>query len=200
MKKKYLALLIHGFNVWDGGRQTVGKLRPFFADINMPYIMLNYGHFGLLDTRFKNDKIAKRVVRACSSANLAGYKVIAVGHSNGCAIIHRATTKYLAAIEQAVYINPALKKDLVPGKQVLRVDVWHSPSDRPVKLAKLLPFANARPWGEMGATGYRGDDGRMRNRDKEYDYRVDSCEHSDMFKMEKLAFFGPKVVSTLIED
>ncbi len=98
-----------------------------------------------------------------------------------------------------MYINPALKKDLVPGSQVQRIDVWHSPSDQPVKLAKLLPAANARPWGEMGAVGYQGDDKRMCNHNKECGYSVISREHSDMFKMEKLAFYGPAVVEQVMQ-
>jgi alpha-beta hydrolase superfamily lysophospholipase len=192
--------LVHGFNVWDGGRQSVGKLRPFFADKGMPYVMVNYGHFGLLDTRFKNDKIAKLVAEASHNAINAGYQVIAVGHSNGAAIIHRATTRYNASIDRAVYINPALKKDLAPGAQVRRVDVWHSPSDKPVQWAKWLPASNARPWGEMGALGYEGADNRMVNLNKEHSFLAISREHSDMFKADKLTYFGPLLVRTAMES
>ncbi len=184
-------ILVHGFNVWDGGRDTVGKLHGFFTALGVPCVLLNYGHFGLLDTRFKNDAVARRLRDTAHSAAIAGYQVVAIGHSNGAAIIHRATTAYAARIDRAVYINPALQRDLAPGLQVKRVDVWHSPSDTQVQWAKLLPVIDARPWGEMGATGYRGADARMVNLNKETNFAVKSREHSDVFDSERLAFFGP---------
>lgn len=162
--------------------------------------MVSYGHFGLLDSRFKNDKVAKRVAKACANANRNGYKMIVVGHSNGCAIAHRAATRYDAQIEHAIYINPALEKSLVPGPQVRRVDVWHSPSDKPVRWSKWLPAANARPWGEMGAVGYKGGDVRIRNFNKEDDYAAVSSGHSDMFLVEQLAYFGPVVVAAVVRE
>ena len=41
---KNIIILIHGYNVWDLGASTVGKLRPFFAPYGS-YVMLQYGHF-----------------------------------------------------------------------------------------------------------------------------------------------------------
>lgn len=128
---------------------------------------------------------------AANNAQKAGYAIVAVGHSNGCAIIHRATTLYDASISRCIYINPALKKDLAPALQVDRFDVWHSPDDKPVKWSKWLPKSEARPWGEMGAVGYTGSDKRGFNHNKQDDFPVVSREHSDMFDVDKLAYFGP---------
>ena len=185
---KILTIFVHGYNVGDGGLWTVGRLRPFFPP---PYILFNYGHFTLIETRLKNDKVAKRLAKACENAKLHGFKVVVVGHSNGCPIINRASRKYKAPIDKAVYINPALKKNYVPGDQVKALDVWYSPSDKPVRWAKYIPFKRA--WGEMGATGYVGDDERITSYNKEKDYTVSSNEHSDVFKADKLTFFGPVI-------
>jgi pimeloyl-ACP methyl ester carboxylesterase len=183
---KTVVIFVHGMNVRDGGLWTVGRIRPFFP---RPYILFNYGHFTLIETRLKNDRVAKRLAETCENAKKQGFHVIAVAHSNGCAIINRASRRYQAPIDKAIYINPALKKDYAPGELVEALDVWYSPSDKAVKFAKWLPFR--RSWGEMGATGYIGDDSRIRSFNKEKDFEVSSNKHSDVFKAEKLVYFGP---------
>lgn len=190
------ALLVHGFNVWDGGKDTVGELRGYFAAEDVAYHILNYGHFGLWDARRKNDDVAKRVA---SFSHNSEEPVIAVGHSNGCAIIHLAITLYDANIEHAVYINPAL--DINTTMPIgTSFDVWHSPSDKPVKLARLLPKAKFRPWGAMGAFGSSDRlNSEVRNFNKETDFSVSSKEHSDVFKTKKLSYFGPRIVRQAVE-
>jgi len=194
-----IVILIHGFNVWDGGRATVGKLRPFFADCGIPYVMINYGWVGLLGTRLLNRRIARTVARAVNNAKHDGHQVIVVGHSNGCAIAHLAAQDYSAEIDLAVYINPALDADIEMPANVGRFHVWHSPSDVPVKLSKLLLWCDARPWGEMGATGFTGIDSRVLNLDKEFTFNVSSSEHGDMFTPEKITYFGPIVAGFAAE-
>ena len=193
-----LVILVHGFNVWDGGRATVGKLRPFFAQLGAPYIMINYGHLGLLGTRLKNRRIARQVARCVLTAIDAGMRPVVVGHSNGCAIIHLALEQ-LACVEQvdAVYINPALRKDVELSPALRQLTVWHSPSDKPVRWSKWLPSSGARPWGEMGATGYVGDDKRAVNRNKEV-MSPSSASHSDLFSPELLPFYGPLVAGDVV--
>lgn len=186
-----LVILVHGFNVWDGGRATVGKLRPFFAEAGVAYIMVNYGHFGIGETYFRNNSIAKKVADACRTARNSGHKVVAVGHSNGCAILHIAGHKYSAPIDKAVYINPALNKEAERAFSVKELDVWYSPSDSPVKWSKYLPF---HPWGDMGAKGSVPGDEKTTNFNKEEGFLFSSKEHSDMFGVELLPYFGPLVV------
>ena len=203
---KPLAILVHGFNVWDGGRATVGKLRPFLSAENVPYIMINYGHVRLLGTRLKNNKIARRVAEAVCTAVDAGHRPVVVGHSNGCAIIHLAMnlidsvysrSSVCAGLVGVVYINPALKKDARASAAVNKLTVWHSPSDKPVRWSKWLPRSNARPWGEMGSTGFVGHDERVTNHNKEL-MTPPSKSHSDLFSAELLPFYGPLVVDGVV--
>ena len=197
---RHIAILIHGFNVWDGGIATVGKLRPFFADLGVPYVMVNYGHFGLLETRLKNRKIALQVAEAVRNARAGGLSPIVVGHSNGCAIAHLAALEFDAAIDKAVYINPALDEKTPIPVRIGAVDVWHSPSDAPVRWAQLLPGSNARPWGQMGAVGYQGvPDPRVRNFNKEFGFDVCSKEHSDVFDVERMPYFGPIIAEKALQ-
>lgn len=192
--RNWLVILVHGFNVYDGGRQSTAKLRPFFAAAGIPYLMLEYKHWNPISSRNGNDKLAKQLTKAAVAAQLAGYTVVALGHSNGCAIIHRATTTYHAPIIKAIYINPALVASFSAGHYVEECHIWHSPSDSPVQWAKWLPYSAVRPWGEMGAIGYTGVDQRCINHNKQTDYRISSKTHSDVFKAEKLAYFGRKIV------
>lgn len=195
-----IAILVHGFNVWDGGRATVGKLRPFFANSKIPYLMVNYGWFGIGRTYIKNRKVAKKVANACKTAKIMepNKTIILVGHSNGCAIIYQACKRYGAEVDKLVFINPALDKDVAIPEGVGSVDVWYSPSDKPVKWSKYLPF---HPWGEMGRVGYVGPrDARVRSFDKETSFKVSSSEHSDVFSIEKLPYFGPLIVERALEN
>lgn len=203
---KYIALLIHGINVHDPGK-SVGKLRTFFEAGGIPSIMVDYIHTGWLGARRKNKILAKRVAditKAIKKNN--GVKIVVISHSNGCAIAHLATKNYGAPINYLIYINPALKRSLAPGDSVEQCDVYHSPSDLPVKASKVLSrvtaaiskkWFDARPWGEMGAYGYDGDDPRMINHDKENDSLVSSSEHSDLFQFDKLPFFGTIILKNM---
>jgi len=203
---KPLILLVHGFNVFNP-EISIGKLRTFFEVQGCPTIMVDYGHTGLIETRLKNPKIATRLaeIARASKALHPGREIIAVGHSNGCAILHLATNKYEARIDTVVYINPALERHLVPGRSVGKCHVWHSPSDAPVKwgrrLSKIIPtrWFNARPWGAMGATGYEGDDPRMVNFNKQDDYLLSSKSHSDVFKWGLISYFGQIIADKALE-
>ncbi len=189
---KKLAILVHGFNVRDGGRDTVGMLAPFFTEAGYDVIILRYGLFGFFRVYRKNDKIAKRVRQIAKSAKAAGYTVAAVGHSNGCDILHRAANKHGAPIDHLTFVNPALGKSMAP---IGACDVWYNAEDKAVKWAKLLP---KHPWGEMGATGYVGKVPHKltRNHDTGMGYPVRVSGHSDIFTPEKLAFFGGEIVDT----
>lgn len=193
------AILVHGFNVSDGGQGSVGMLEPFLAAQGIVPHRLNYTHFGFLEARLRNAKVAQTVSRIAYNLKLRGDTVMAFGHSNGAAILHLATTHYDAKIDHLVYVNPALQRELAPGRHVKSCDVWHSPSDMPVAIAEFirkLTFSaiNSRPWGDMGAFGYVGEDKRMRNFNKESDYLVSSEGHSDVWQLDKLAYFGPEMI------
>ncbi len=182
--------LIHGFNVSDSGAGTTDRLNKYVSSRGNHAREFDYGWIGLLGARFGNRRIATRLVDAVlTDDEELDPRPIGIGHSNGCAILHMASHMG-APFKKLIYINPALNKDAVPGKQVEEVHIWHSPSDKAVRFARFLPW---HTWGEMGATGYRGDDMRMHNHDKERDYRLSSKTHSDVFHESLLDFFGPLI-------
>lgn len=181
------AYLVHGFNVRDGGRGTIDMMIPYFERCGWTVRQVDYDWTGLLGVRLCTKKIAKALSTTIQPGS------VAVGHSNGCAVLHYAA-QYGAPFSRLAYINPALNKDAPLADQVEACHVWHSPSDRPVSLARWLPF---HFWGEMGAKGYVGEDKRYVNHNKERDFPIRSYTHSDIFYLAKMAFFAPKIIQDL---
>lgn len=181
---KPIAYLFHGFNVEDGGADTSDKLIPYAEAAGYKVIDIDTGFMQRIRVRLCNDRLARVVARLVKPGS------IAIGHSNGCALIHLATM-HGAPFSQVAYINPALDRDLAPGPQVEKFHVWHSPSDPWVKLAQFIPFTI---WGDMGAVGYQGKDPRGINHNKETGYNCTSRDHSDVFTDDRIRFFGPLIM------
>lgn len=176
---------VHGaYNFLGGGVVSTDRLRPFFESAGYGFIEHDYGFFGLFMAGFLNEREAIRLTKKVHPGD------IGVGHSNGCDILLRAA-RMGAPFSQLVLINPALDAETEFPPEIDYVHVWHSPSDRPVQIAKLLPWHH---WGSMGAVGYTGINPKIVNYDKENDFRVSSCTHSDIFNPDKLAYFGPLMV------
>jgi pimeloyl-ACP methyl ester carboxylesterase len=181
------AILIHGFNVRDEGNSTVGTLVPYLQAAGFHVKRPRYGWRGLLGVRYLNDTFSQLI------ADLSEPGDTLIGHSNGCAIAVQAVEKTEHEFDRLVLINPALDSDYLFPSNVRRIDVWHSPSDAPVRFAKLLPWHS---WGDMGAVGYRGlYDPRVRSFNKENGFEVSSSSHSDVFAPGKVEFFAPIIVS-----
>ena len=147
------AILVHGYNVRDGGAGTTGGLRPILEAVGYEVLEFNTGWRGLFMVRFGSAKRARRLARMIREGDLL------IGHSDGCNLINLAswclangskpTPKFVA------YINPALDRDAQLAPQIHRALVCYTHSDSVVKVAKLLPFHN---WGDMGAHGYAEKD------------------------------------------
>jgi hypothetical protein len=144
--------LLHGFNVSDGGRKTVGQLTPYFELSGHAAKTISYGWIGLMGAWFINPRIAEQLISHVGPDDLG------CGHSNGCTVLHRAA--HLGApFRGLIYINPALRQDAAPSSQVKWVDVYFNDGDHAVKLAAILrllaPWAPLGDplWGDMGARG-----------------------------------------------
>ncbi len=170
--------LIHGFNVGDAGKGTTDLLRPELEGMGLKVMEVDYGWFGLLRVRLCNEAVARTL------ASLAEPDSVAVGHSNGCAIAHRAA-QYGAPFGRMFYINPALDRDAELAEQVDRLTVFYSESDSAVKASRWRPWSR---WGDMGAVGYQGpadsrivsvDEEQLVNESGRWTFHV---EHSDMLK------------------
>ncbi len=181
-----MIFLLHGFNVSDNGDGSIDRLKPYIDGETYDF---DYGWKGLVGVMRWNRKLAQAL------ASLTRPGDVGIGHSNGCAILHLSTLVG-AQFSKLIYINPALDKDAAPGPAVERLDVWHSPSDIPVRISSYLW---GHEWGKMGAVGYTGDDPRVTNFDKENDFALSSCGHSDVFETGMINYFGPLIVSGINE-
>jgi len=188
--------LVHGFNVSDGGSGSIARLRPFLEAAGFEVKLFRYGWTALLmilpiTARLLNRRLARLLADVIDAGD------IVIGHSNG-ACIAKLAADLGAPIGQLILINPALDADVTFAPQIGRIQIWHSPSDRPVAIARILP---RHPWGDMGAIGYRGRyDPRVASYNKENGFPISSREHSDIFKPHLLSFFGPLIVRKILEQ
>lgn len=185
---KKAAIFVHGFNVSDGGEKSVDRLIPTFKSAGYDIYNIDYRFVnlvkGLLKARFFNDEIARGLESRVKDLKEAGYEeVVAIGHSNGCTIIHLAKN---APIDKIIYINPALTKYVKPNKNIKKAMVYYSPKDWTVWIgkwwSKIIPGREEnRPWGEMGRTGWLVRDKRIINYNLSRILRK-KIGHSDAFK------------------
>lgn len=153
------AWLVHGFNVRDEGAGTIDRVGPYLDASGWVVSQYDYGWTLLLGVLFGNPGRARELSRDSEPGD------IAIGHSNGCAIIHRALHAG-AHFDQVVYINPALDTTaMLPpadSTRLRKLHVFHAHDDRAVHLARWIPGSL---WGGMGRDGYEGPaDPRIQNR------------------------------------
>jgi hypothetical protein len=144
--------LVHGFNVSDGGANTVARLEPYFESREFSVQHFQYGWVGLMGAFFLNPRIVKQL------KSRVGSNDIGCGHSNGCTLLHRAANLG-APFTGLVFINPALRPNTTFARHLKFIDVYFNDGDHVVKLAAfcrlLAPLAPLGDplWGDMGARG-----------------------------------------------
>ena len=183
-----ILVLVHGFNVKDP-TLSIERTSPNLADMGYTVLAFHYGKADLVDVRWGNENIAYALLSQIHTIKryVGDAEIIPVGHSNGCALIHRAGELQAEPLfTRQIYISPALNKKTKLAPMISRCDVLHNLGDTAVRFGSLIPF---HIWGTMGRVGYKGDDIRYINHDcsKEVD------GHSDWFTPEKLAFTVGKV-------
>ncbi|MDX2464470.1 MAG: hypothetical protein QNK31_08185 [Porticoccus sp.] len=148
------AVVVHGFNVSDRGKNTTAQLIPYFENENVEAEQFSYGWLGLMGVYFLNLRIVEQLVQKIAPGD------IGIGHSNGCVIIHMAA-HYGAPFRNIVYINPALNSNVSFAPHLEQIQVYHNDRDLAVKfgswLRALMPWAPLGDplWGDMGARGYQ---------------------------------------------
>jgi hypothetical protein len=167
-------VLIHGFNVRDGGARSIDKLAPLLeaAGHTVDKDEADYGWLGLLSVRIRKYSAVRRIMLALEYAD------VVISHSNGAnyenmalkLLDQRHSRKY-----KVIRISPALNPKTGVPRNVLFAGVWHTRADWIAGLSGLLLF---HPWGRQGMSGYDGTDWRIRN----FDYTDLIAGHSDWFE------------------
>lgn len=165
--------LVPGILTWDG-RGAMDSLIPLLEADGHHVIDYDYGWVFLVGALVGNKGTARKLAGRVLPGD------IAIAHSNGCAIVHRACNLLPAVrFKQIIYINPALDPELTPlWSQVKSMVVYYSPFDTAVQKSKWIPGVI---WGNMGAVGCSVRDRRIKNFD-ESKLLGDEIEHSDVGK------------------
>lgn len=179
--------LIHGFNVSDGGRASVGRLMLHLpGDVRI----LSYGWTGLLGLKWANRRAIKKLKRVVKPGDRL------VAHSNGCLIAWQAAELFGTQLSAVVCINPALRRDTrwPPGLPVLCLS---NSTDWVVQLGRvwgrLFPVdgIEAQGWGAAGRYGFTGPDPLVSNWDTaEAWWDVPTRGHSGVFGKEAAPYWG----------
>ncbi len=157
-------VLVHGFNIRDGGRGTIDQLAPLIRDAGYEVDVdeADYGHFNIWMIRLKKSKIRQRVLyRLARSFETAD---VIITHSNGANFTTQALLMLPAEFNNTkivIHISPALDTDTEIPLAVKHQLVLYTPHDKAVRLSSWIPFNF--PWGRMGAKGYTGEDNRNTN-------------------------------------
>lgn len=150
-RKCATAHFIHGAFDPNGSR-FIDWLAPYFGERGYATnTKFDYGWTGIFSAFFLNDRWARLLTAQVRPGD------IGVGHSNGCAILARATDLG-APFRELLFLHPALDRGARIDPHVERITVFHAPSEIPTLLARFIPM---HPWGDMGRVGYRGSDPRF---------------------------------------
>ena len=184
------ALFVPG--ILSSGKTSIGKLIPYFerAGYLAELVGVPWGFYiiPLLTRRASARKVAARAKELAD----AGYTVVAVGHSNGCAIIARAT-EIGAPLDALVFFNAALEQSVRIGKQVRFVLNGYVPSDTVLKIAAVVP----QPfWGNLGQANWKPNAApAMWGANLTALFRARS--HNDIWKDGREAMVGPWTIHAL---
>lgn len=187
-------VLVHGFNIRDGGKRTVDQLAPFIkeAGYSVDLDEGDYGFFNIWMVRFRRSKTRQRVLHRLAKAFEKADVIIT--HSNGANFTNQALDLMESEFNNTklvIHISPALNRNTELPTAIHHQLVLYTPHDRLVKLSSLLLF---HPWGMMGAKGYSGNDNRNVN------VKVESVRgHSDWFKTKHVARTWKKCLTFIQE-
>ena len=165
---------LHGFNVKDKGKGSIGLLRePLlkeFPEAQYDADGADYGRTLLIKTNYLYwiGNTIDRITNALKDADLI------ICHSNGANYCMKALRRYCNKKAKIVFMSPALNKHHAFNESFDKCLVMHTKDDRIVSLAKYLPFSS---WGIMGKVGATTTDPRVSN----IDHTGTIKKHSDWF-------------------
>jgi len=181
-------VLVHGFNVRDGGAETVDKLDPGLTALGhqVEKDEADYGYYDFWKVRFAKYSAVRRIAAALEHAD------VVITHSNGANYANMALKllEYHRSTFKVIHFSPALNRNTPIPANVSKQWVFHTKTDYTVRLSAILPF---HPWGNMGAGGYTGQDTRASNIDCSDLVR----RHSDWFLDDNLDFFIKEIDAIL---
>lgn len=160
MTNKKCVILVHGIFTRDNSTKNIDRISPAFKENGYDIRVARVGFSSIFGTTIAFANLIESTRRAIDRAMRAGYKkIVCVGHSNGCALLHMASYKVNPELAKHVklkyiYINAALNERFHPAACVDYLDVYYAPDDWIVWMSQALGWVI--PWGKMGKVGYNG--------------------------------------------
>lgn len=180
------AWLLHGFNVSDGGTDTVGLLEPYLPGTER---IIDHGWAGPITVASVNDDAVAELVSRAKPGD------VVIGHSNGCLIAWRAAQQ--VRFGAVVTINPALRRDTLWPHGMPVLNLYNS-TDWVVQLGRIwgrLVTATGLEtlgWGAAGRYGFTSGQSDVCNLDTHAPYWPHPVSgHSGVFRDdEALDYWG----------
>lgn len=179
-------VLVHGFNVADGGERTVDRLAPFLIDAghDVDKDEADYGLFSLWMVRFRKHSAIVRIAKALQKADAV------ITHSNGANYAMKALKFVSGRKLVVIHLSPAVNRKASFPEAVKRAIVYFTRTDFWVWLSGFIPL---HPWGRMGYAGAKTTDPRVQNRD----FTDIVKGHSDWFSEDNVEFIAGTIILAL---
>lgn len=186
------AHFFHGFNVSDGGSNSVDKLAPWFAMGGCEIVEHDYGWVGLLRLRRRNARTIQGAYPAIGQGD------VLIAHSNGCLICWELVEAG-APVSAVICVQPALRRDTT-WRDDVRVLCLYNPRDRIVSMGRMWsrfmsvanPFRDRHGWGAAGRHGFTADQANVDNWNTATG-PVPAVGHSGLFQTRPLLHWAPKI-------
>lgn len=178
-------VLVHGFNVKDGGANSVDRLAPYLTEAGheVDKDEADYGYFSLFMVRLRKHRAILRIAEALDQAD------VVIAHSNGANYVHKAVRLTSRPIK-IILVAPALNRSVKWPAHVQLVSVFYTRSDHWVFLSGFLLFHS---WGWLGWKGPRRDDPIMVG----HDHSDIVKRHSDYFDEAHAAFTTKQILKVV---
>jgi hypothetical protein len=153
--------LIHGIHTTPG-KATISGLAVYLQGPVYDVVLPNYGYILAAETRRLNPMVVSMLLPYIEGGD------VLVGHSNGCEIIYSMLDDLINAgriPRGLVFINAALDAKITIPEGIEWFDVYSNKGDTITEVAAIASWLGTAPrtWGEMGHSGYEGNDPRGKN-------------------------------------
>lgn len=156
---------INGIMTRPGGAKNWTSRMNSWVNRKMPDGAVSDRYEYFCDIFFRNVNQRKRadeIAAEVSRYRRAGYRIVLVGHSNGCALIGEVLNACGQEIDAAHLFAPAAEDevfaDCIRDGLVRKIHIYGSPNDSALLWAKRFgPISKYIPWmGKYGTLGLRG--------------------------------------------
>lgn len=145
-------VLLHGIHTQ--GPAPIEGLIPYLEEADYEVLYPDYGYILGVETKLINPCLVGMALPFIQKDDWI------IAHSNGCALgwelMHQG-----APASRASFINPALDPDVLRPNNIVRwIDVYSNKGDEITEVAELGQRIGVLDpvWGEMGHSGYKGND------------------------------------------